>query len=178
MKKIKLNIQLFAGDPVADPATEPHYLSINEDITIGKSERTLKDVSLDASTALKECMPKPILLWTNPNPLKAFSAQDISLSSSDWDVLEIFWIDWVNNNQMDSTRIIKGRKGRIINVFKANANKTYACERIVTYKNSQLINIANGIVMIDNSTFQSAGNIINDWAVPQYIIGWKTGLFD
>ena len=162
MKKIKLNIQLFAGDPVADPATEPHYLSINEDITIGKTERTLKDVSLDASTALKECMPKPILL----------------LSSSNWDVLEIFWIDWVNNNQMDSTRIIKGRKGRIINVFKANANKTYACERIVTYKNSQLINIANGIVMIDNSTFQSAGNIINDWAVPQYIIGWKTGLFD
>ena len=178
MKQIKLNIQLFAAsEPNKKDDTKSHYMSINEDIAIGQSERTLKDISTDAAAALEKCMPKPILLWTNPTPLKNFTAQDISLSSSDWDILEIFWIDWVNNNHMDSTRIIKGRNGRILNVFRANANKTYACERIITYKNSQLINIANGIIMIDGNNFQTAGNAYGDWGVPQYIVGWKTGLF-
>ena len=179
MKQIKLNIQLFAApDSTIKNDTKSHYLSINEDVTIGKSERTLKDISIDAAAALEKGMPKPVLLWTNPNPSKSFTGQDISLNSSNWDILEIFWIDWVNNNYMDSTRIVKGRNGRITNVFKANANKTYACERVVTYKNSQLINIANGIIIIDNSAFQSAGNIITDWAIQQYISAWKTLVFD
>lgn len=177
MQRIKINIQLFSPDGSISENQSIRHVSINENITIGETEETLKSVSEKASAALENCMPKPILLWTNPSPLKGFASQDVSLKSSEWDVLEIFWIDWVNNNQMDSTRIIKGRKGRITNVFKANANQTYACERIVTYKNSQLINISSGVIMIDNSAFKSAGSIITDWAVPQYIVGWKTGLF-
>lgn len=40
---------------------------------------------------------KGVMLWENPNPTTSFGTQDITLSSSDYDYLEIYWFGSTSN---------------------------------------------------------------------------------
>jgi hypothetical protein len=102
---------------------------------------------------------KGTVLWTNPSPASSFGAQNITLSSSDYDMLEIFYLLFNSANVMNSTRIIKGYSGRIL---------TYASSGIsmrqLTYSNDTTYAVGEDS---DN----------NVRGIPLYVIGYKTGVF-
>ena len=102
---------------------------------------------------------KGTVLWTNPSPSSSFGAQNITLSSSNYDMLEIFYLLFNNANVMNSTRIIKGYSARIL---------TYASTGIsirqLTYSNDTTYAVGEDS---DN----------NVRGIPLYVIGYKTGVF-
>lgn len=107
------------------------------------------------------------ILWTNPNPSSAISAtQEITLSSSDYDVLEVFYIQVTNGNLCYSSRFLKGNSTRM-RIHTADGTNIY---RELTYNN----NTSYTIKLPYSDT--TVGNI-NSLAIPTYIIGYKTGLF-
>lgn len=117
------------------------------------------------------------LLWTNPNPNNAFGAQSITLSSNDYDVLEIYYYDWVDTNSYKDLlcqKTIKGHSTKLQVQLSANS-KGYAGNRRIRYINDTTLQIDDGYRVIDNSTFDNAK--ANYWNVPVYIVGYKTNLF-
>lgn len=115
------------------------------------------------------------ILWTNPNITSSFASQTITLSSSDYDVLEIFYIDYTQDNRVMSQRFIKGRNTLLNALFTIEANM-YMGARAVSYTSDTSLTIGNCRKIIDNSVIVTP-SIVNNWIVPQYVIGYKTNLF-
>ena len=161
-------------------------MEINSDLIIKDTGTDLKTVQSDLvqaksdiETIQQTILPmysKPILLWKNPNMTSGMNATTLTLSSSDWDMLEIFFIDWTGsaaNRQVMSTKVMKGRNAKLQCLFTANNGKIYGGERIMTYVNQTTINMSSGYVMIDNNAFK-LNTTTMEWMVPIYIIGYKT----
>lgn len=116
------------------------------------------------------------ILWTNSNPNTSFNGQNITLSSDDYDVLEIYYYDWVDNyKDLLCQKTIKGYH-TLLQMHFAYDNKVYAGNRRILYVNDTTLNIQSNIRNIDNSSFNTT--TINNWNVPVFIIGYKTGLFE
>lgn len=119
------------------------------------------------------------LLWTNPNPNNAFSPQDITLNSDDYDILEIYYYDWSgdSNSYKDLLvqRAIKGYNFLLHSQITYN-DKAYAGNRRVTYVNDTTLHFQNTHGIIDDSSFNTG--LFAKWNVPLYVIGYKTGLFE
>lgn len=98
------------------------------------------------------------LLWTNPNPNQAMDATTISLSSSDYDVLEVFYKHFYSDNYILSQRTIKGA-GTILLTNVAGS----LARRQITQPTDTSLSVTAG----DNTAAM----------VPVYIVGYKTGLF-
>lgn len=98
------------------------------------------------------------ILWTNPNPNQSMDATNISLSSSDYDVLEIFYKHFYSDNYILSQRTIKGA-GTILLTNVAGS----LARRQITQPDATTLSITAG----DNTAAM----------VPVYVIGYKTGLF-
>ena len=119
------------------------------------------------------------ILWTNSNPDNAFDEQDIVLSSSDYDYLEIIVKMWNQNNfkKFLSVRIPKNQSA-ILNTFFVSNFSTGECflgQRILDYSDSTTY-IARKCYGLNIGTTSASVN--NSVLIPQYIIGYKTGLFE
>lgn len=118
------------------------------------------------------------LLWTNPNPNEQFSSQSITLSSDDYDVLEIYYYDWVDAGSYKDLlcqKTIKGHSTKLQVQLSHNSN-SYAGNRRIRYINDTTLQVDDCYRIIDNSAFNNAK--ANYWNVPLYVVGYKTGLFE
>lgn len=114
------------------------------------------------------------ILWTNPNPTSAFASQTVTLSSDDYDMLEIFYYDYIGTNNMYSTKFIKGNNGNLMAMFQYH-DHGYIGNRLATYKSDISYTFSNGVTIVQSDSFNRAGT--GEWCIPLYIIGYKTGLF-
>lgn len=117
---------------------------------------------------------KSKLLWTNPNPTSAFNAQTVTLSSSDYDVLEIFYFDFTDTLNIYSTKTLKGSPCNLMAMFQYQ-NHGYAGSRLVTYVSDTSYNFQTPLTIIESDAF--GRHTASQWCVPLYIVGYKTGLF-
>lgn len=107
------------------------------------------------------------VLWTNSDPTISISRDtDITLSSSDYDILKVYYRLANNNNRLNVAETIKGYD------FMLNAigAKGIGLRRFITRKSdtSYTINTyAGGSMEGDTSMY----------LIPIYIVGYKTELF-
>lgn len=118
---------------------------------------------------------KGTILWTNPNPSSAFGPQNITLSSSDYDFLEIYYYDWIDTKRMMSQKVIKGKNILINAIFYANTN-VFMSNRPFTYNSDTSYSVGKCVALYGSSTFL-VDQAINYVCVPLYVIGYKTELF-
>jgi hypothetical protein len=107
------------------------------------------------------------MLWTNTSPSSSFAAQNITLSSSDYDVLEIFCRSDSNGGLAWSVRTLKGYG---VNLEFNSTSSTNRWVRRINRNSDTSFSADNAYKINDNST-------TNDQCVPLYIVGYKTGLF-
>lgn len=117
------------------------------------------------------------ILWTNPNPNNLFPAQSINLSNYGYDVLEIFYYDFnaEGKRNVSSTRAKKGSNINLMAIFQYN-DHGYIGNRNIYYVNDTTLNVDVPVSIIQSDTFNRQA--VQDWCVPLYIIGYKTGLFN
>lgn len=160
--------------PIAGtPDTEMSDISRN---TV--ENKVIKDY-VDTEINSMKTETKPILLWENPNPNSTFTAQNITLSSSDYDILEIYYYDWVGDTNaykdLMCQKTVKGHSTKL-QMQLTYDDKSFAGNRRVLYVNDTTLQINTNYRLIYNSAFDTGS--INNWNVPIYIIGYKTGLFE
>lgn len=119
------------------------------------------------------------ILWTNPSPTSDFASQTVNLSSSDYDFYEIIYIE--GTGTLSSVAISSGKtpKGKntildFIVGLESGANMQYRW-REVAYNTDTKLDFAGGISKAFNATTLIQRN---DNAIPLYVIGYKTGLFN
>lgn len=115
------------------------------------------------------------ILWTNPSPTTDFSAQTITLSSDDYDVLEIYYYDWTTAKRMKSVKAIKG-ENILIDASFYSGTDYYVASREMTYNSNTSYSVGN-CVSLYGTTTTAIVNPINFVCVPVKILGYKTGLF-
>lgn len=111
------------------------------------------------------------ILWTNPSPTTDFSAQTITLSSDDYDVLEFFWRSDMAGIRVHSTRTLKGYS--VQSDIYSTVVPTRAWRRRADYVSDTSYSVGNCTRMEYNQTAYNE----NGYCVPIYVIGYKTGLF-
>ena len=131
---------------------------INEKLT-----KNLYELVNENKTGINNIKGK--ILWTNPDPTQAISSSDITLSSSDYDVLEIFFQHRTfNNSATYSIKILKSSTGTRCFIPTTDG----IVYRIITKNNDTSLTIGTIIGSIsDDSTL----------IIPIYAVGYKTGLF-
>lgn len=74
-------------------------------------------------------------LWVNQNPTSTFNSQDITLSSDDYDYLEVYFYDLSDNNNlnMKCTKVLKGENATLDNVLYNSSNEFYFSTRYLRY---------------------------------------------
>ena len=109
------------------------------------------------------------ILWRNSNPTADFQAQEITLSSSDYDMLEILY----RSNAVGGTyfggnrKILKGYGTQLDWNSIASVNRW----------SRRIIPVSDTVFSVGDSYLVTDGTTTNDQCVPLYIIGYKTGLF-
>ena len=124
----------FTSDPQAQLDAKASQSSLNT--TNSNVTANTNSINSLANKGLK-------LLWTNPNPSSSFSAQTITLSSSDYDYLICFY-NFASDNTTDrnfrmSTMALKGYNMRCL----LTARK-YAGYRELTYVSDTSYSVGNG----------------------------------
>lgn len=113
------------------------------------------------------------ILWTNSSPTSNFTAQDINLSSSDYDVLEVYYTIGANTTDMMSQKVIKGY-GTLLQCNIIANNNIYHRYRTFSRTNDTKYAVGSGYQQTTNSgTASQADSAI----CPIYVVGYKTGLF-
>lgn len=107
------------------------------------------------------------ILWTNQDPTQSISQDtDITLSSSDYDVLEIFFNQRSYNNVANySIRFIKSSVGTRCYIPSTDSN----IYRTITKNSDTSFTI---------STIIGSSNNDSSLVIPIYVVGYKTGLFN
>lgn len=147
----------------------------------GTPDTTMSDISTNAvaNKTVKEYVDTNIetvnnnihngfLLWTNPNPNNVIqNATTITFSSSDYDVIEVFYKTANDGSDLETSKTIKGYN---LNMS-ASGYQGAGLRRRLTYNNdtSWTIGVYNGETLADSGT--------GKYIIPVYIIGYKTGLF-
>lgn len=115
------------------------------------------------------------VLWTNPNPTNYFVSQNVDLTSDDYDILEIFYIEYQNTQRMLSQKTIKGH-GIVLDTLFYYNNSMYMGSRNIDYVSDTRLLFGTCRKIIDNNAVITPAEA-NNWIIPQYIIGYKTELF-
>lgn len=115
------------------------------------------------------------ILWVNPSPSSTFGPQNITLSSDDYDCLEIYYYDWIDTKRMKSQRAIKGENILIDASFFSDPN-FFASGRPITYNSDTSYSVGDCVALY-GSTTTLVNQSINFVCIPVYIIGYKTELF-
>lgn len=102
------------------------------------------------------------ILWTNENPTSPITTDtNITLADDDYDIYEIIYSYNTTNDFQQSVKALKG-KGTIL-LITYNNNTSY--RRIINYVDDTTL------------TIKAQEQSQNQFAIPEYIIGYKTGLF-
>lgn len=107
------------------------------------------------------------ILWANSNPnIDINENTDITLSSSDYDMLEIYYKLAIDNNKVQSFKIPKGYDFTLDSI----GYQGVGLRRFVNRNSDTSYTIAS----------YSGGNIANsgNYIIPLYIVGYKTNLFN
>ena len=105
------------------------------------------------------------LLWTNPSPSASFAAQNITLSSSDYDLLLLIYAHSKGNLQMQMSETAKKGNGFYIELTAYGGSNTYYIRRrMIDYTDDTHLAVRNG---------EQNGSTSNDELVPLYIYGIK-----
>lgn len=110
------------------------------------------------------------ILWTNSNPTSEFSAQTITLSSSDYDLLEVFYKKTKDDMFVNSTRFFKGTCSLLFQID----NSFVIFERTISDATDTTLTFTEGKIYTTQGTITTQ----NSRCIPLYIIGYKTGLFN
>lgn len=117
---------------------------------------------------------KPTLLWTNPNPNSQFSSSQITLSSGDYDFLEIYYYDWTSEpvawKDLMCQKTLKGYGTKLIMQLKYDS-KSYAANRRIRYIDNTTLAVDDCYATIEENAFTN--NVRNNWCVPLKIYGYK-----
>lgn len=106
------------------------------------------------------------ILWTNPNPTSSFASQTITLSSGDYDFYEVFFIYSTQTTQYaNGIKTIKGKGliGSIIGYGNPNLLR-----RKIDYTDATHLLVASAYM---------GSNTDDNYMIPIYVIGYKTGTF-
>lgn len=113
------------------------------------------------------------ILWKNLNPDVAFGTQTVTLNSSDYDVLEVFYYDFINSRRIQSSKLIKGENGNLTTNFQYN-DHGYMGDREIRYVDDLTYRFAQGVSTIQADILTRSA--ANDWLIPIYIVGYKIGI--
>lgn len=108
------------------------------------------------------------ILWTNPNPTSSFAEQTITLSSGNYDFYEIYCV-YSNTSGSHYANGFKTIKGKGIIISENGYGTDLSIRRKVDYTNATHLLI---------SSAYAGANIDNNYLVPIYVIGYKTGTFN
>lgn len=116
----------------------------------------------------------PTVLWTNPNPNNNFSSSQITLSSEDYNFLEIYYYDWTGEQlawkDLMCQKTLKGYGTKLIMQLKYDS-KSYAANRRIRYINNTTLAVDDCYATIEENAFTN--NVRNNWCVPVKILGYK-----
>lgn len=117
------------------------------------------------------------ILWTNPNPSNAISTENITVADmSNYDVIEVWFRQYrTTPNQHYTAKVIKGDQIYLVynGVGLFQGSYYYLTRaRSLTPINDTTIEIGLGY-QNNNGTITQENNV----AIPEYIVGYKTGLF-
>jgi hypothetical protein len=138
---------------------------------------TVKTDIVSAINSIKttiNSIEKPILLWENPNPISSFSPQQVTLSSNDYDTIEIYYLDYRGTLNMSSVRAVKGNNISMPTII-MNNGQGYIGVRTCEFINGTTLDFNYANAIIQNNVINVATNVI-DWCIPIYIVGYKTNI--
>lgn len=137
----------------------------------------IKSVVNNNANELTNIMGK--ILWTNPNPTSDFSAQTITLSSNDYDVLEFVFELGTTGTSSTMTKILKGTNGNVDQIVNLNSGASQSTGvRHRTFKYSSDTSYIFEDCLVREGGTASVPSVANNYLIPIYVIGYKTGLFD
>lgn len=110
------------------------------------------------------------ILWTNSSPNSVFAPQDITLNSSNYNYLEIYFKSFTDQNIIKSIKVEKGQNALLDCSFFFQ-NSTYIGTRIIEYTNDTTLHANSGRRIIQNAQIVNSED--NGWIVPTKIIGYK-----
>lgn len=150
--------------------------------TNGTPDTEMSDTSRNAveNKVIKEYIDdninslKPTLLWTNPNPNNKFEPQSITLSSDDYDFLEIYYYDWgFDPMAWKNVKCVKTLKGynTVLEAIMSYDGKAFIGARLIRYVSNTSLQVDKCYSLVDGNTF----SIItpNAWCLPIKIYGYK-----
>lgn len=177
---------IFIGDTVpTNPSTqlwinpEESLLPINTEVVNSmEGEETTKAPSVASAKSYIDTATdfKGNLLWTNSDPTVNFNDQTIELSSSDYDVLEILYIDYRANQRVQSTKMKKGNSANLTTIF-LTGNQLYMATRQMDYVDDTHYTFDN-CHSVTNVAITTLNTSSSAQCIPIYVIGYKTGMFD
>lgn len=150
----------------ANPVLNDLWIDTNADEYLAQVDDEISTTSTNAvqNQAITNAFGG-ILLWTNPNPTSNFAAQTITISSTDYDVLEIFYMTVQStNNQLKNVKTIKNYNV-VLDYYDGYSSK--GALRTATIIGDQ--------ITFSNSFYDSITGSQN-YCIPIYIIGYKTGI--
>lgn len=118
---------------------------------------------------------RPVVLWENTNPYSDFSSGNINLSSTDYDYIELYYLDWQYQGFWSSNtlcqKLYKGTSSVISCYFIYNNQAYMGVRRCAITNNNSAINFSACTTMIDGNRF--AANENNAWCIPIKVLGYK-----
>lgn len=114
---------------------------------------------------------KPFALWENPNiSATNFGPQTITLSSADYDYLEVYYYVYNDRRAIQSLKTFKGEDFELMTVFSHDAKMWWGA-RLVHYVNDTTFEFKDAYSADPNAI--PAPAITNDWIIPIKILGYK-----
>lgn len=139
--------------------------------TVNTFSNSTKD-SYACSYANNTFQTKGTVLWTNSNPSSAFEGGTITLSSNDYDYIDIIFNNYITRNTYDTARIYN-----ISGYFELDALFNYMGAVYAGSRYAQFTDNGNKIAF--ETAFgkevgaSGAVSAQSSWAVPYKIIGYK-----
>lgn len=119
---------------------------------------------------------KPKVLWENPNKNDPFSVQSVTLSTDNYDYLEIYYWDWSESAtkglwDLQCQRVPKGYNTTLITALISGG--AYGGVRRVQYRSDTEYLFGTCYGILENSTIINPPAARNFWCVPVLILGYK-----
>lgn len=118
----------------------------------------------------------PVVLWRNPNRNAPFAAQTITLSSEEYDYLEIYYWDWAESDSVGywdlrSQKVIKYYNALLFAPIMYNGQAYMGVRKMVRVSPLQYNVEACYAIITAN---QIGVNVNNAWCIPVIIYGYKS----
>lgn len=169
---VNQNANVAATNKISDTDMNEIKNVVNNNAT--ELENTNNNVS-NTQTLINNVKGK--ILWTNPSPSLSFSSQNITLNSSDYDIIEIFYRSTPSfSNYRGSIRVLKGGSGEITlsdtGTF-SGVLQNCIILRTFAYTNDTTYDISRAQYRYGTSgSYQ-----VDDILVPLYVVGYKLEIF-